>query len=144
MKAILHDGTELEFPDGTDPAVVQATVKKVLGQQAAPPAKQPGIMDSISNFNSSVANGLTGGFYDELIKVPIQTGVDKVFDLFGAPNKPTTEQKERQRYEPMDSRGWLGACVAGRLGDAHPLAGRTWVNFFNLFVLEHLHEDTRG
>lgn len=86
MKAILHDGTELEFPDGTDPAVVQQTVKKVLGQQAAP-AKSPGIMDSISNFNSSVANGLTGGFYDELIKAPVQTGVDAVMDAFGAPKK---------------------------------------------------------
>ena len=31
MEAQLHDGRILEFPDGTDPSVVQATVKKVLG-----------------------------------------------------------------------------------------------------------------
>jgi len=52
------------------------------------PAKSPSIMDSIANWNSSVANGLTGGFYDELIKAPTQTGVDALFDAFGAPKKP--------------------------------------------------------
>jgi hypothetical protein len=36
MIAELHDGRKLEFPDGTDPAVVQATVKKVLGSTPAP------------------------------------------------------------------------------------------------------------
>lgn len=33
MKAVLHDGTELNFPDGTDPSVVQATVKRVLSSR---------------------------------------------------------------------------------------------------------------
>lgn len=32
ITAQLHDGRTLEFPDGTDPSVVQATVKKVLGE----------------------------------------------------------------------------------------------------------------
>jgi hypothetical protein len=43
MRAELADGRVLEFPDGTDPAVVQATVKKVIGapKPAAPaPAKK--------------------------------------------------------------------------------------------------------
>lgn len=31
ITAELHDGRKLEFPDGTDSAVIQATVKKVLG-----------------------------------------------------------------------------------------------------------------
>lgn len=30
ITAELHDGTRLEFPDGTDPAVIQATVKRVM------------------------------------------------------------------------------------------------------------------
>lgn len=39
MKAVLHDGTELNFPEGTDPAVVQATVQRVLqSRQVGPPA----------------------------------------------------------------------------------------------------------
>jgi hypothetical protein len=41
VTAQLHDGRTLEFPDGTDPSVVQATVKKVLGVSApAPQAPQ--------------------------------------------------------------------------------------------------------
>lgn len=39
--AQLPDGTQLNFPDETDPSVIQATVKKVLGQQVqAAPAPQ--------------------------------------------------------------------------------------------------------
>lgn len=36
VTAQLHDGRVLEFPDGTDPAVVQRTVKKVLGVKDEP------------------------------------------------------------------------------------------------------------
>lgn len=36
IQAQLADGRTLEFPDGTDPQVIQATVKKVLGVQGAP------------------------------------------------------------------------------------------------------------
>lgn len=38
ITAQLEDGTRLEFPDGTDPAVIQQTVKKVIGQRPAPSA----------------------------------------------------------------------------------------------------------
>lgn len=43
ITAELHDGRTLEFPDGTDPAIVQATVKKTLGiaSVAPTPAIQP-------------------------------------------------------------------------------------------------------
>lgn len=37
ITAELHDGTRLEFPDGTDPSVIQATVKKVLADRAPEP-----------------------------------------------------------------------------------------------------------
>jgi hypothetical protein len=41
MYAELADGRRLEFPDGTDPGVIQSTVKKLVG--AAPePAQEPG------------------------------------------------------------------------------------------------------
>lgn len=36
MEAELADGTILEFPDGTDPQVIQATVKKMIGAPARP------------------------------------------------------------------------------------------------------------
>ena len=40
IEAELADGRVLEFPDGTSPAVVQATVKRMLGAPQAP--KAPG------------------------------------------------------------------------------------------------------
>lgn len=40
IRAQLHDGTVLEFPDGTDQTVIQNTVKSVLAQRAGTPAEQ--------------------------------------------------------------------------------------------------------
>ena len=37
IKAQLADGRVLEFPDGTNPQVIQATVKRLLGQDVAQP-----------------------------------------------------------------------------------------------------------
>lgn len=44
ITAELHDGTKLEFPDGTDPAVIQQTVKRVMAGSAGdrPAAVQAG------------------------------------------------------------------------------------------------------
>ena len=41
ITAELADGRRLEFPDGTDPAVIQSTVKKVLGKTTAPKMAEP-------------------------------------------------------------------------------------------------------
>lgn len=41
IEAELADGRILEFPDGTDPSVIQSTVKKVMGIQ------EPGLLDTI-------------------------------------------------------------------------------------------------
>lgn len=48
--AELADGRRLEFPDGTDPAVIQGTVKRLLGQAAAQEQatpEMPGIGESM-------------------------------------------------------------------------------------------------
>ncbi len=42
IEAELHDGRVLEFPDGTDPSVVQATVKKMLSPEAKTTAPKAG------------------------------------------------------------------------------------------------------
>ena len=48
VTAELHDGRVLEFPDGTDPSVVQRTVKRVLGVQDGAFGKQTGsLVDKI-------------------------------------------------------------------------------------------------
>jgi hypothetical protein len=47
IEAELHDGTVLEFPDGTDPSVIQRTVKKHLGvaEPAAAAASSDGMIE---------------------------------------------------------------------------------------------------
>ena len=65
IEAELHDGRVLEFPDGTDPQVVQATVKKMLGTQ------QPSLTrDIVSGFQSANAarNELGTAFRHNLMK----------------------------------------------------------------------------
>lgn len=42
ITAELADGRKLEFPDGTDPAVIQSTVKRIIGT----PARQPDALDN--------------------------------------------------------------------------------------------------
>lgn len=51
ITAQLHDGRTLEFPDGTDPSVVQRTVKQMLGQSApaAPAADWEGSSNQDGN-----------------------------------------------------------------------------------------------
>lgn len=40
ITAQMHDGTRLEFPDGTDPAVIQSTVKNLMAGKVAPAEPQ--------------------------------------------------------------------------------------------------------
>ena len=42
ITAEMHDGTRLEFPDGTDPAVIQSTVQRVLKSKQPQAAQQAG------------------------------------------------------------------------------------------------------
>ena len=58
IEAQLADGRILEFPDGTDPSVVQATVKRIIAQSAIAPAPSAGFsaMDTLK----SAAQGAVG------------------------------------------------------------------------------------
>lgn len=61
MRAELADGRVLEFPDGTDPAVVQATVKKVIagpGPSAAERVANDPITQGAKNFTQDEGNYL--------------------------------------------------------------------------------------
>lgn len=56
MRAELADGRVLEFPDGTDPLVIQATVKKMLGgQPTEQPQAQPQEQSSLLKRTGSLA-----------------------------------------------------------------------------------------
>lgn len=81
-EARLANGTVLNFPDGTDPSVIQATVKKVMAAPADVSAPMAGggptpqarvdnrsILDKVSDYSHGlqdfVAGGLTGDIADE-------------------------------------------------------------------------------
>lgn len=71
ITAELHDGRRLEFPDGTDPSVVQATVKRMLGQVALGKTESPAFQEGRQlpgavRGLASVAQGPTLGFADEI------------------------------------------------------------------------------
>lgn len=68
ITAELHDGTRLEFPDGTSPDVIQRTVKSVLAKQAEKPA--------------AVAAG------DSLMEIPRQIGLTARYGVKAAASLP--------------------------------------------------------
>jgi hypothetical protein len=81
--AELHDGRRLEFPEGTDPAVIQQTVKKVLGLQAAQtaPAEAPsGLMKGLNDVSSAGAQLLANSLPDSVVNA-VNTATRKVNQL---------------------------------------------------------------
>lgn len=77
VTAELHDGRKLEFPDGTDPAVVQATVKKVLGVQGVQAEKRP---DATAGERTSAAQGGVNKGIAGLLGLPVDT-IENVANL---------------------------------------------------------------
>lgn len=69
ITAELHDGTRLEFPDGTDPAVIQRTVKGVLASKQAAETPKPSVAERIGS---------------TLREIPRQVGLTARYGLEGA------------------------------------------------------------
>lgn len=67
IEAELPDGTILEFPDGTDPAVIQRVVKQRLGVAQAAPQAQP---DEGVSVGEDVARSLGSGLVRGAIAIP--------------------------------------------------------------------------
>lgn len=72
IEAELADGRILEFPDGTDPNVIQSTVKKVLGQTEKP---APTLGDRVKALQGGLYRGAAG-----LAGLPMDT-VENVYNL---------------------------------------------------------------
>lgn len=97
LTAELADGRRLEFPDGTDPAVVQATVKKVIASSAPAAPQESGGMQSGRQLGSSTQGfintmqGPTFGFADELYGGLSAAG-KSVANVLGVGNGQTFKQ----------------------------------------------------
>jgi hypothetical protein len=86
IEAELADGRVLEFPDGTDQAVIQATVKRVLGQSSAPTAGDRG-QAALGGVNRGIAGiaGLPVDTAENLINLGI-AGVGTAATALGRPD----------------------------------------------------------
>lgn len=60
IEAELHDGTILEFPDGTDQAVIQSAVQNQLSAQPAVPSPQTGIGAQVEKFAAGPLEFISG------------------------------------------------------------------------------------
>lgn len=61
ITAELHDGTLLEFPDGTDQAVIQRTVKSMLSGQQPAQAEAPSFASRVGQQAKNIAAGAVRG-----------------------------------------------------------------------------------
>ena len=85
MRAELADGRVLEFPDGTDPSVIQATVKKVisstpLGDKAGPQDIPQGIANPPPQAQPSTPRDVYGGSLSDQFANTIGDVRDKISD----------------------------------------------------------------
>lgn len=89
IEAELADGRVLEFPDGTDPGVIQATVKKVMGASTTPPPATAGdrATAGASGFNRGLAGlaGLPVDTAENLVNLGI-AGVGTIATAAGRPD----------------------------------------------------------
>lgn len=78
MEAELHDGTILEFPDGTDPQVIQAAVKKMVAQTTTPEPRSF-IEETGRQLGLTARHGIEGigGLYD-IFANPIKASLNTV------------------------------------------------------------------
>src|SRR5262245_19403388 len=141
ITAELHDGRRLEFPDGIDPAIIQATVKKILGTTQAPQANPFGPTADegaqwgarvAQNVGNLAAGGVRGaGSIGATALAPVDVAKDALA------GKGVTLESNRERRAAMDAAlanmgadpnslsykaGKLAAEVAGTAGTGQVLA----------------------
>lgn len=118
ITAQLHDGTRLEFPDGTDPAIIQRTVRSVLAQRAPEPASDPGkelrrrTVDQMSPLEAALA-GAGKAVYDA------GRGAGQ---MLGLVSQRDVDESRRLDAELMDSTAGKVGNVAGNVAMAVPTA----------------------
>lgn len=100
----------LEFPDGTDPSVIQATVKRVVKSRQQPaPADKPGLMDSLKR-----QMGLAARY---AVEVPARVA--------GVVADPLMQAAGGGKFTDAISRGLTGAGLPQVDGDGLEKLGRS-------------------
>ena len=123
IQAQLADGRTLEFPDGTDPTVIQATVKKMIGgqQQAAQPTAQKPVQQEQSFVDKAI--GVTenvGSLVSGAIAEPVAglAGIAQSLNPFadeGAGAKAVESTRNALTYKPRSDAGQSQQQALGEL-----------------------------
>lgn len=105
IEARLPDGRVLRFPDGTDPQVIQNTVKRVLGASSAPPVPQP-IQPDLTEGRSQEsqfvrgARDVVGGMAGDLTAA-MQGTTPVVRDLQGNFIRPLASKEDQDIFNEL-------------------------------------------
>jgi hypothetical protein len=129
ITAELHDGRTLSFPDGTDPVVVQATVKKMLA-----PAPSTPDQELRASFLGRVAQGIADpaigtaqliGKGVDMIAPSLEVGKN-ITDYYGSAEKNYEAARKATGQEGFDGGRALGTMIgAAPLAAVLPAAGAT-------------------
>lgn len=107
----LHDGTRLEFPDGTDPAVIQRTVRNLLSQRK-PQEKAPDPTEGMSGMDRFRA-----GMGKAMVDTARGLG-----QMVGLVDRSDVEESRRLDAPLMSTTGGKVGNFAGNVATTVPLA----------------------
>ena len=129
IEAQLADGRILEFPDGTDPSVIQATVKRVIAQ-SAPPVKTTalgqvkegfkGILPGAIGLVESAATGASALLPDDMEK----SAREKIKSVATAAKAPFAAAPGYEESVPRKLSEAVGSTAPFLLAGPFGLAGR--------------------
>lgn len=138
MQAQLEDGRILEFPDGTDPAVIQSTVKKLLGVENGDIADtdvdmvgRPESGGAISRFVEPAATLITSAIAEPIAGLAGITQAVNPFAKTGAGERAVAATREALTFQPRTETGQAGLQAVGealepiaeKLGEAEKFLG---------------------
>lgn len=115
LEAELADGRILEFPDGTDPAVIQATVKRLIGGEN----KTPTITERGQSLLGGVNTGIAG--FAGMLVDTAENATNLGIAGYGATKQAFTGKPGPSLIElPGASRDWLKLMEAAGIGTTNP------------------------
>lgn len=117
IRAELADGRVLEFPDGTDAAIVQATVKRVVGGAPAEPAPDP--LAGVPGWQRALM-GAGAEFVDA--RRGVRQAVTRPLNALGLVSDETMADLKKEDADAAEINKRLDSDIGGKVGRFTALA----------------------